>query len=548
MIISTIIGTVIGVISGYLGGIIDNAIQRIIEVIASFPRLPLWIALGAAIPPEIPPLRVFILIVIVLASISWAQLARQIRGKVLSIREEDYIKAARSIGTSIPRILFKHILPNTLTHVIVIATLSIPTFIIAESSLSFLGLGINPPLISWGVLLKDAQSIQNILHQPWLLIPGVMITVTMLVFSFVGDGVRDAFDPHFQYKKLTNRSSDKGVVKKSHKISDDTILCVEGLKTHFPTMEGVVNAVNGVSFEVKPNTTIGVIGESGCGKSITALSLLNLIPAPGRIVSGNILYRYKDQLVNLCDMSPKGHEIRKIRGKEISMIFQDPMTSLNPVYTIGNQIMETLIYHQRLDKKNARNKAIESLNIVGFPHPDKRIDCYPHQLSGGLRQRVMIAMALCCEPTLLIADEPTTALDVTIQAQILQLMNHIQEKYRRMSIIFISHDLGVINEMCDEAIVMYQGRIVEYATVKELFNNPLHPYTQALIRSMPKLATGDNMKLTPISGSVDVPINLKPGCHFLFRCQEKKNFCFKEEDPDLIEKNKSHWVRCWLYD
>lgn len=327
-----------------------------------------------------------------------------------------------------------------------------------------------------------------------------------------------------------------------------SLLEVKELFTYFYTDEGIIQAVDGVNFEVNPGNVLGIVGESGCGKSVTALSIMQLIPfPPGRIIKGSILYRHNTQTIDLCELNPKGKAIRNIRGSEISMVFQDPMTSLNPVYSIGNQIIETIMFHQSLKKKEAREKAVEILTKVGFPHPAQRIDAYPHQLSGGLRQRAMIAMALSCNPNLLIADEPTTALDVTIQAQILELLGHLQEELH-MAIIFITHDLGVINEMCDEVAVMYMGQIIEYASVNEIFQSPLHPYTRALLKSMPLLSSKGEVKLNPIEGNVPVPINIRKGCRFLPRCQEKKGFCERELDLPLTETQEKHWVRCWLYE
>lgn len=327
-----------------------------------------------------------------------------------------------------------------------------------------------------------------------------------------------------------------------------SLIDVKDLHTYFYTDEGVVQAVDGISFAVEPGQTLGIVGESGCGKSVTALSIMQLIPSPpGRIVKGSILYGQNGEVVDLCNMKPKSREIRRIRGKEISMVFQDPMTSLNPVFTIGDQITETIMFHESLKKKEGREKAIEILEKVGFPHPAQRIDSYPHQLSGGLRQRAMIAMALSCNPKLLIADEPTTALDVTTQAQILELLRGLQEELH-MAIIFITHDLGVINEMCDDVAVMYMGQIIEHAPVDEVFQSPSHPYTRALLNSMPMLSSTGEVKLNPIEGNVPLPINIKKGCRFLPRCREREDFCEREVDLPLIENEERHWVRCWLYE
>jgi len=316
------------------------------------------------------------------------------------------------------------------------------------------------------------------------------------------------------------------------------LLKAKNLKTHFFTHEGTVKAVNGISFDINLGETLGIVGESGCGKSVTALSIMRLIPhPPGKIVSGEIYFEGR----NLLELDEK--EMRKIRGKKISMIFQEPMTSLDPVFTIGHEIMESIQLHQGLKKEEARQKAIEALKIVGMPDAEKRINHYPHELSGGMRQRAMIAMALSCNPTLLIADEPTTALDVTIQAQILRLINELKEKFDA-SVMLITHDLGVIAEMCDYVAVMYAGRIVEYTDVDTLFRNPLHPYTKGLNKSIPRMDV-EVEHLDTIRGLVPNLLDLPSGCPFHPRC----DFCLKkciEEMPELIEAEDHHLVKCHL--
>jgi len=317
------------------------------------------------------------------------------------------------------------------------------------------------------------------------------------------------------------------------------LLRVKDLKTYFFTHEGIVRAVDGVSFEINKGETLGLVGESGCGKSVTALSIMRLIPdPPGKIINGEIYFEGK----NLLELDEK--EMRRIRGKKISMIFQEPMTSLDPVFTIGHEIMEAIQLHQGLKKEEARQRAIEALRIVGMPDPERRIDEYPHELSGGMRQRAMIAMALSCNPTLLIADEPTTALDVTIQAQILRLIDELKDKFGA-SVILITHDLGVIAEMCDYVAVMYAGHIVEYTNVDTLFSSPLHPYTKGLNRSIPRLDV-ESERLEIIKGSVPNLLNVPSGCPFHPRCDFCEERCVKEM-PKLMEVEDHHLVRCHLF-
>ena len=316
------------------------------------------------------------------------------------------------------------------------------------------------------------------------------------------------------------------------------LLRVKDLKTYFFTHDGTVKAVDGINLKVSKGETLGLVGESGCGKSVTALSIMRLIPSPpGKIVGGEIHFEGK----NLLELNEK--EMRKIRGRKISMIFQEPMTSLDPMFTIGDEIAEVIRLHQGLKKDEARKKAIESLKTVGMPDPEKRINEYPHELSGGMRQRAMIAMALSCNPTLLIADEPTTALDVTIQAQILRLIDELRKKFGT-SVLLITHDLGVIAETCDNVAVMYAGHIVEHTDANTLFRNPLHPYTKGLMKSIPRLDV-DTKRLEIIKGLVPTLLDMPSGCPFHPRCNFCSEGCTKEL-PKLIEVEKNHLVRCHL--
>ena len=319
------------------------------------------------------------------------------------------------------------------------------------------------------------------------------------------------------------------------------LLTIRNLHTYFFSDEGVAKAVDGVDLEVKEGGTLGVVGESGCGKSVTALSVMRLIPdPPGKITQGEILFGG----TNLLALSEA--EMRKIRGRSISMIFQEPMTSLYPVFQIGDQISEVLRLHEGMSRKEAWDRSVEMLKMVGIPSPERRVQEYPHQLSGGMRQRAMIAMALACSPKLMIADEPTTALDVTIQAQILELMNRLQ-KDKGMSVILITHNLGVIAETAQKVAVMYAGRIVEYTEVKPIFGNPMHPYTQGLLKSIPRLdeAHARKARLEAIPGLVPSLLELPPGCKFSNRCKYVFEKCV--EEPQLIEAEPGHMVRCWLH-
>ncbi len=326
----------------------------------------------------------------------------------------------------------------------------------------------------------------------------------------------------------------------NEKKSKELLLEVKNLKTYFHTEDGVVKAVDGVSFEIYKGEVLGVVGESGCGKSVTSLSIMRLVQEPpGKITADNLTFE-GDEILKKSESA-----MRKIRGNDISMIFQEPMTSLNPVYTVGNQISEAIILHQKLSKDKAMEKSVEMLRKVGIPLPEKRVHEYPHQLSGGMRQRVMIAMALSCNPKLLIADEPTTALDVTIQAQILDLMGSLQRDFDA-AIMLITHDLGVVAETADRVVVMYAGKVVEYSDVSTIFHEPRHPYTWGLLQSIPRLDE-ERERLLVIEGVVPNPLFLPDGCKFHPRCRFASEKC-AEEEPELEDIDSGHQVRCWHYD
>jgi oligopeptide/dipeptide ABC transporter ATP-binding protein len=321
---------------------------------------------------------------------------------------------------------------------------------------------------------------------------------------------------------------------------------ITNLSTVIPTEDGIVRAVNEVSFDVPRKRTIGVVGESGCGKSITGFSLLQLIPKPGYIEKGSVKYYREEgkEPLEIAKLDPQGQTIRSIRGNEIAMIFQEPMTALNPVYTVGEQIGEALRLHKKMEHEEAKEFAVEMLQRVGIPSPHQRVDEYPHQLSGGLRQRVCIAMALSCKPSLLIADEPSTALDVTVQAQVLDLMKSLQDEMG-MAIMMITHDMGVIADISEQVVVMYSGYIVEGGDIDNVFYNPLHPYTRGLLASVPVMGRTEE-RLNPIPGTVPHPLNVPSGCPFRPRCKYRRESC--KELPPLREVEPGHSVRCRLYE
>jgi oligopeptide/dipeptide ABC transporter ATP-binding protein len=334
--------------------------------------------------------------------------------------------------------------------------------------------------------------------------------------------------------------------------SREALLSLRNLKTYFAQDEGVVKAVDGVSFDLYPGVTLGVVGESGCGKSVTARSILRIVDRPGRIVEGEIWFRRPGangggQVVDLAKLAPNGEEMRSIRGAEIALIFQEPMSSFSPVHSVGNQIDEAIRLHQPVGRREARVKTIEMLRRVGVSSPEQRVDQLAHQLSGGLRQRAMIAMALSCQPTLLIADEPTTALDVTTQTQILELMRQLQQE-DGMAIMLITHDLGVVAEMATDVVVMYLGRVVEQGPVDAIFHSPRHPYTRALLRSIPRLRARTRERLVPIAGSVPHPYARPAGCPFHLRCTDFMAGTCDRRQPELRPIGDGHTVSCFLYE
>jgi len=337
-------------------------------------------------------------------------------------------------------------------------------------------------------------------------------------------------------------------------VQDNVLLEVRDLRVSFPLDEGIVQAVDGLDLTIKRGKVLGLVGESGCGKTVTAQTMLRIVPVPGRIDSGQILLHLLDhvdgdqeEIIDIAGLNPTGSQIRKIRGTEIAMIFQEPMSSFSPLYTIGNQVMEALLLHQYMDKREAREITIDLLTKVGIPIASQRVDQYPHEFSGGMRQRAMIAMALSCNPSLLIADEPTTSLDVTIQAQILDLMKSLQDEFG-MAIMFITHNLGVIAQIADEIAIMYIGRVVETGPAREIFHHPKHPYTVNLLRAVPRIGKTSGQRLVAIEGVVPSPFERPTGCAFHPRCDHMIPGHCEVDDPEVIQVGVAHEVRCFLYE
>ena len=534
----------IGLFSGYRGGKVDNVIMRIMDALSSVPALVLALAIVGVLGPGLTNASIAIAIAVTPGFV------RFVRGQTLAVRQETFVEASHSLGTRERTILRKRILPNVASPLIVTVALASGAVLIAESGLSLLGLGSQPPESSWGSMLQ--RGYQVILTHPWqVIVPGTALALTVLAFNLLGDGLRDALGlgvpkavglrGRLGLTTVGDRSDPPPAVPAPATIAPTDgpapLLTVSGLTVEFLTEAGPVTVVDDVGFSVAPGEVLGIVGESGSGKSVTSLSIMRLIPSPpGRIVRGSVVFDGRDLL------SLPFAEMRKVRGNDISMVFQDPMTSLNPAYTVGNLLGEAVRLHQDVNRAGARARALELLELVGIPDPKRRLDDYPHQLSGGMRQRVLIAMALASRPRLLIADEPTTALDVTVQAQILDLLRSLQAELG-MAIIFVTHDLGVVADLCDRVLVMYAGQVVEQATVTDLFDRPRHPYTQGLLRAMPQVA-GRSERLVAIRGTVPPPTALPFGCRFHPRCDHATDACRAEPVELLVRGDRP--VRCVL--
>lgn len=532
---SSAIGLVIGLYAGYFKWL-DQILMRVMDGLFAFPAVLLAIAMMAALGPSVGNLILCLIIVFV------PSIARIVRSSVLTAKETTYIEAMHTLGASHNRIIWKHILPGSLSTLIVQGSFIFAEAIIVEAALSFLGAGIPAPTPSLGNLLSDGKL--YIYNSSWMtLFPGLALVLVVLAMNLFGDGLRDLLDPHAR-RSLTKRlvqplKQRPAPFQAGSAAADEPLLQIRELKTQLHTERGRVPAVDGVSFEVGKGEVVGIVGESGCGKSATAQSVLRLFDEK-RLAEYEGEIRYNG--IDLLKLTPK--QMRSVRGNEISMIFQDPLSSLNPVHTIGEQIVETLRLHRPIGKKEAWTKALELLRLTGIPAPERRAREYPHQLSGGMRQRVMIAIALACEPQLLIADEPTTALDVTIQAQILELILDLNRRMG-MSVMLITHDLGVVAEACSRVVVMYLGQVVESGDVRTLFEKPLHPYTIGLMQSVPRLDGDRSQELAAVPGSVPSLDQLPQGCRFAPRCTYADDKC-RTVMPELAAlPGGDTLVRCW---
>lgn len=512
--LAVLIGVPIGLFIGYRGGWWDWITMRVVEAIVSIPGIMVAIVIIAILGTG---LHRAMFALGLLYSTAFLRLARSI---VLTEREEVYVKSARVVGASSTRILIRHIFLNIAPPLIVQVTLTVGAVLLAEAGLSFIGIGVQPPQASWGTMLNTAATYME-LNAFLAVPPGLAIVATVLAVNLLGDVLRDSIGrgvrmPPSTPSKSVTQVRDTSVTQIT--AHPDDALVVEGLEVLIsPKGLAEVPVVTDMSFRIAKGETLGLVGESGSGKTVTGLALMGLIGAGGRITKGHVSLGG----TNLLDLSPKALE--QARGNDVAMVFQDPTTSLNPAFTVGNQIAEALRVKQDLSKRAAWDRTVELIDRVGIPHAAERARSYPHELSGGMAQRIAIARALSCEPKLLIADEPTTALDVTVQQEILDLFRDLQDEFG-MAMLFVTHDLAVAADVCDRIAVMYCGEIVETAPVEELFAAPQHPYTSGLLSAMPHGSSG-SPPLPVIPGSVPMPGNWPTGCRFATRCTHATAAC-----------------------
>ncbi len=563
----------LGLMAGFLRGWVDTVTMRLMDALFSFPPLVLALTVAALLGASINNAAVAIAIVMV------PSFVRLIRGEVIAVREEAYVESAQSLGARPGRIMRNHVLPNVASPIIIQVALALGFALLAEAGLSFLGIGSEPPTPSWGDMLNEAY--QFIFTAPLALVfPGLAIMLCVLSFNVVADGLRDAIGVGSTTERrrgirarLRQRRA-SGAEQTAETPAEPApaggaaraiptpapvdgsaagsaavpLLDVDRLRVEFGINGGSWPVVEDLSFRVEPGRTLGLVGESGSGKTVSALAIMGLLPPVAKVAAGSVRFEGRD----LLRLTPK--ELRSVRGDEIAMIFQDPMTCLNPAFTVGNQIAEQVRAHREVSRKEANRIAVEMLDRVEIPGAASRAGNYPHQFSGGMRQRVMIAMALSCSPRLLIADEPTTALDVTTEAQILDLL-HTLSVEESMAMIFVTHDLGVIAEIADEVVVLYAGQKVEQATASRLFIRPRHPYTEALLSSMPQ-STPIGSPLPVIPGVVPRPEDFPVTCRFRDRCGHAVEACSTTavglrpttgagDDPDDTVEG---WARCLRQD
>ncbi|MEU8247355.1 dipeptide/oligopeptide/nickel ABC transporter permease/ATP-binding protein [Nonomuraea sp. NPDC048916] len=521
------IGGPLGILAGYRRRATDAIIMAFNDVALAFPALVFALAVVAFAGAS---LRNVLIVLGVLGVPAWTRL---IRGATLSFADREFVLAARVLGVRDSRILWREIMPNVAVPAASYAFIGMAVVVVAEGSLAFLGLSVQAPTPTWGGLINEGRTLMD--DAPHVVLaPSLVMFLTVLSFNLVGDRLRALTDVRHSGLEPVRQAPPAAPAAPVHAVGD-SLLQVEDLRTHFVTERGLVKAVDGVSFTLERGRTLAIVGESGSGKSMLIRSILGLLPGSGVNRSGNVYLEGDD----LTRHTPE--EMRQILGPRLGTVFQDPMTALNPVRTIGAQLAEPLRVHMGMNRRQAREEAAQLLAQVGIPDPGRMLGRYPHQLSGGMRQRVTIAMALSCGPDVLFADEPTTALDVTIQDQVLRLLHRLREE-RDMAVVLVSHDLAVVREWADEVIVMYAGKVVERGPTAEIFGHTRMPYTEALLQAAPRLTDPAHHRLRVIPGRPPDLVDLPAGCAFQPRCAYARDRCATEA-PDLLKDG--HLYACW---
>jgi peptide/nickel transport system permease protein len=527
-----LLGVPVGLVAGFAGGWVDRLVSWLADLTFAMPAIVIVLVVLSVFPENMAAAM------ITFGVIAAPGLMRIVRSAALPVREEPYVAAARVSGLSRSYIIFRHVLPRIAGPVIVQASLLAAVALMVQTGLAFLSLVVAAPAPSWGGMVADG--LQTIELQPWLIWPpGIVIALTILVLGLLGDVVRDATTEGWsatpvRRKKAHARTEASGI------ISNDALLSIENLHVVFDETAGPTTVLDDVSLVVRAGETVGLVGESGCGKTMTAMAVLGLLPGAGRIDAGRIVFDGRD-LASLSDQ-----QLERIRGRQIGLISQEPMISLNPAFRIGWQIAQAIrTHHPDVTRRQARQRAIELLGRVHLPDPEQVARRYPHELSGGMAQRVAIARALAGDPRLLIADEPTTALDVTVQAEILDLLRELQQT-QNMAILLVTHDWGVVADLCDRAVVMYAGQVVEHAGIAPIFHHPLHPYTSALLAANPHASETGGM-LPTVEGTVPKPGQWPKGCHFRPRCPYATAACGEAAIP-LVTPVAGRETRCIHHD
>ncbi|WP_174803105.1 dipeptide/oligopeptide/nickel ABC transporter permease/ATP-binding protein [Martelella limonii] len=531
-LIAAFFGSLIGLVAGYAGGKTDNILMRGIDMVMAFPYILLALAIVAVLGPGL------LNALYAIAVVNIPFFARNIRGMTLGLSRREFVDAARLSGKSHAAILFGEVLPNVLPVIIITMSTTIGWMILETAGLSFLGLGAQPPQADLGSMLGDGRKVL-FTDAHVSMVPGLMIFALVMSINLLGDGIRDVLDPRLKSGALARPGARTAVKREkapAEKPRAGAVLDVQDMRTEFHVGGSIYKAVGGVDLHLRDGECLGLVGESGSGKSVTAMSLMGLVPTPpGRIAGGAAWFDGEDLF------AASDERIRQLRGGAVSHVFQDPLSTLHPLYSVGDQLIEAIQAHQPLSKSEARDEATQLLESVRIPNPAERLKAFPHELSGGMRQRISIAIALANDAKLIIADEPTTALDVTVQAQILELMNGLR-KERNTAILFITHDFGVVSAICDRVAVMYAGRIVETGTTEEILANPAHPYTAKLIDCVPVLGEPDR-RLDAIKGRPPVVNDLPDGCAFADRCPYVQADCRKGDIP-MLSFGDERGARC----